>query len=282
LRCDQETQRFLKEHGRKILAEIRKDVSDLHLPISPADSQNNQKLRASILTILSRYGIRASVDDLEIKTRNVYDLVKAAAGKFDQPIPKIVIVNSVVSNAASTGISKKHSAIMITAGSLEDLSDEELEATIGHELGHVKGHDPVILFGVTSFQFIGVFYLWYPLVLYLGIFYFVPAFAVIFAIGKVLETRADTESAIVLGNPLTFAASLRKIAFRELYHEKYSPLARLLDWFRFDPHPPTYFRVARMSEFVGGNGHHVKHAFLVSLRDCVIGFFAAFSSFLPH
>jgi heat shock protein HtpX len=243
-----------------------------------ADGSNfkaGSELKPSIISTLSRYGVSTSLEDIELKTRNVYALVKQVAEKFNQPTPKIVIANSIISNASATGISKKRSSIMITAGSLQELSDEELESTIGHELGHVKGHDPSILFGLTSFQFIGMFYLWYPLVVYLGLFYFIIAFGIIFACGKVLETRADTESALVVGNPEMLAASLRKIGFSELYREKYSSFRRLLDWFRFDPHPPIYFRINRMSEFMGGKTQ-TKHAFWISLRDCVVGFFSAF------
>ncbi|MGI0090830.1 MAG: M48 family metallopeptidase [Nitrososphaerales archaeon] len=278
VRSTPETVKYLKLHGKKILVEIREDVSKLHVPLS-ADKSDEAKsareIKTSIRPILLRHGISTSEDDIEIRTKNVYEIVKNASEKFDQPVPKIVIVNTVVSNASATGISKKHSSIMITAGSLEDLTDGELESIVGHELGHVKGHDPIILFGLTSFQFIGLFYLWYPLVLYLGLFYFVLAFGAIYAVGKILETRADTESAVVLGDPAALASSLRKIGFRELYHEKYSQLVKLMYWFRFDPHPPLYFRISRMSEFVGGKSSS-RHTFIVSLRDCVVGFFSAF------
>jgi heat shock protein HtpX len=278
--ADQETQDFLRQFGKKILSDIRKDVSKLNLEVASREEfpkeQSILDLKASIISILSRYRIKVSADHLEIKTKNVYDIVMKAAQKFNLPVPKIVVANSVVSNAASTGISKHRSSIMITAGAIGDLSDEELESTVGHELGHIKGHDPLILYGVTSFQFVGAFYLWYPLVEHLGLFYFLIAFGVIFAVGKVLETRADTESAVVLGDPQTFATSLRKIAFRELYREKYSPIARLLDWFRFDPHPPTYFRISRMSEFIGKDLSRFRHAFMISLRDTLVGFLSAF------
>jgi heat shock protein HtpX len=279
VRTNGETVSFLRKHGKKILADIRKSISNLHVMQSVDQSvvaPSIQGLKFSIIAILARYGITVSADAIEIKTKNVYGIVQKIAEKFHQPVPKIVIVNAIVSNASATGISAKRSSIMITAGSLQELTDQELETIIGHELGHVKGHDPVILFGVTGFQFVGMFYLWYPLVEFLGLFYFVVAFSVIFAIGKILETRADTESAIILGDPQAFADSLKKIGFRELYREKYNPVSKLLDWFRFDPHPPTYFRVSRMSEFIGRTSA-VKHAFLVSLRDCIVGFFSAFS-----
>jgi heat shock protein HtpX len=279
VRSTPETIRFLRRQGRKILAEIRDDVSRLHLPPMTSGSivTDSREVKSSILPVLSEHGIRASPDDVEIRTKNVYGIVKGVAEKFSQPVPKIVISNTVVSNAAAVGVSKKRSSIMITAGSIEDLTDEELESVVGHELGHVKGHDPLIMFAVSSISFVGLYYLWYSLAAALGIFYFfVPAFVGIYAMGKVLETRADTMSAVVLGDPMVLAASLRKMGFRQLYREKYSPQARLFDWFRFDPHPPLYFRVSRMSEFVDGKTG-TSHAFLVSLRDCIVGFFSAFT-----
>jgi heat shock protein HtpX len=277
VRSTPETIRYLRQQGRKILAEIRDDVSRLHLPLITNGSivTNVQDVKSSILPVLSTHGIHASPDDVEVRTKNVYGIVKDVAEKFSQPVPKIVISNTVVSNAAATGISKEHSSIMITAGSIEDLTDEELESVVGHELGHVKGHDPLIMFTVSTIQFVGLYYLWYPLAAALGIFYFVPAFVGIYAMGKILETRADTQSAVILGDPMVLAASLRKIGFRQLYREKYSPRARLFDWFRFDPHPPLYFRVSRMSEFVDGK-RGTRHSFLISLRDCIVGFFSAF------
>jgi heat shock protein HtpX len=280
VRSTPEILNFLRRHGKKILAEMREEVS-LMVAAPSVDAfrgsfvKKASDMKSSILAILERHGIVASANDIEIKTRDVYAIVGRVAEKFNRPVPKIVIVNTVVSNAAATGISANRSSIMINAGSLEDLTDEELESVLGHELGHVKGHDPVILFAANSFEFIGMFYLWLPILLYLGFLYFVLAFGSIFALGKVLETRADTECAVVIGNPGAIASSLRKIGFRQLYREKYAPLVKLLDWFRFDPHPPIYFRVARMSKFAA-SGRRTKHTFLVSLGDCIVGFLSAF------
>jgi heat shock protein HtpX len=276
VKSNRETVAFLSSRGKSILKEIRKEAS--HLVLKPVDlvsePASDADIKAPILSILSRNGIIASLSDIEIKTRNVYDLVERVASKFQRPVPKIVISNSVVSNAMATGISTKRSSIMITAGSLIDLTDEELESVIGHELGHVKGHDPVILFGVSSVVYIGAFYFWYSVFLTLGLLYYLIAFGVIFAVGKVLETRADTESAMVLGNAQELATSLTKIGFRQLYQEKYGGLGKFIDWFRFDPHPPIYFRISRLSS-LAGHESTIRHAFLVSLRDCISGFFGS-------
>jgi heat shock protein HtpX len=106
-----------------------------------------------------------------------------------------------------------------------------------------------------------------------GFFYFIFAFGVIYFVGKILETRADTASAAVLGKPDILAAALTKIGFKQLYFERYYPAARLLDWLRFDPHPPLYFRVKRLSKLQ--IGRPTKHALFVSLRDCIWGFLRA-------
>jgi heat shock protein HtpX len=273
VRSDKETLKSLSTYGKKILPEIRDEVlKSVEIPTTLADRLN---VKATVIRILSTHGVRANVNDIDIKTRNVYAIVQRVSEKFHRVPPEIVIANSLVSNAAATGISTSRSSIMITAGSLEDLSEEELEAVIGHELGHIKGHDPPILFAVTSLEFIGRFYVWYPLFLAQPILYFIVAFGGIFAIGKVLETRADTESVVTLGKPQHLASALRSIGMRQFYHEKYSPVAKLVDWFQFDPHPPIYFRITRLTSF-GRDWSAVKHTFFVSLRDCIIGFISTF------
>ena len=273
VRSDKETLKALSAMGKKILPEIRDEVTkSIEIPKTASERLG---VKTTVLQILSRNGVHANVNDVEIRTRNVYAIVQRVSAKFHRVPPEIVIANSLVANAAATGISTNHSSIMITAGSLEDLSEEELEAVIGHELGHIKGHDPLILFAVTSFEFIGRFYIWYPLFISQPLLYFIVAFGAIFAVGKVLETRADTESAVTLGNPQTLASALASIGMRQFYHEKYSPMAKLLDWFQFDPHPPIYFRIERLSSFPK-DGRTVKHVTLMSIRDCIVGFLSAF------
>ncbi len=273
VRSDKETLKSLSTYGKKILPEIRDEVmKSIEIPTTVSERLG---VKTTVLQILSKHGIHANVNDVEIKTRNVYAIVERVSAKFHRAPPQIVIANSLVSNAAATGISTNHSSIMITAGSLEDLSEEELESVIGHELGHIKGHDPIILFAVTSFELFARFYIWYPLFIYQPILYFIVAFGAIFAVGKVLETRADTESAVTLGNPQVLAAALTSIGMRQFYHEKYSPMAKLLDWFQFDPHPPIYFRIDRLANFPR-DGRPVKHMTLLSIKDCIVGFLSAF------
>ncbi len=224
--------------------------------------------------ILVQAGVNCSLDDIQVRTRNPYELVKTASETFHLPMPKIAVVNTPIDNAAATGISQGRSSMTITAGALEDLSDGELLSVIGHELGHIKGRDPLILFGVISVMYIGGLYVWFPLFETLGLFYLILVFAVMYVVGKFLETRADTASVVVLGKPGLLASALTQIGFRQLYYEKYSPRAKIIDWLRFDPHPPIYFRVKRLSA-ISSRGGDIHHILLLSVKDVISGFFNA-------
>src|SRR5467141_990972 len=272
VRSNAETLKSVSQHGKKILSQIREEIA--RSATATYSAAVNEELKSTVIGSLLKHGIIATGQEISVKTRDVYRIVHEVSEKFGRQTPKITIANTIVSNASATGISSSRSTVMITAGSLEDLNDDELEAVIGHELGHVAGHDPVILFAATSFEFLGRFYLWFPLLLYLGFFYFLLAFGAIYLVGKFLETRADTESAVVIGNPEALASALTKIGFRQLYREKYNPGAKLFDWFQFDPHPPIYFRVARLSKYSVKQGQ-VRHTLLVSIRDIIVGFFSA-------
>jgi len=264
------TQRWITKFGKSIMPDINERLEKALAP----DAHDGSQATAAVEEALASSGFRTSPGDVKIITRDVYGLVRGVAARFRLPVPRIVIMNKVAANAAATGVSPGRAAISITAGSLEDLDDREFSSIVGHEMGHIKGRDSLILFSVTFLLYVGGLYLWLPLLLYLGLLYYIVVFAIIYGVGKVLETRADTQSVVNLGQPAVLSDALADIGFRELYYERYSPGVRLLNWLRFDPHPPIYFRVERLSR-LASTGAQIKHATLVSMRDCTLGFLRA-------
>jgi heat shock protein HtpX len=77
-------------------------------------------------------------DDRERQLVNVVEEVAIAAGL---PRPRIWIVPDDDPNAFATGHDPNDSHIAVTQGLLEICSRDELQAVIGHELGHVKNLD---------------------------------------------------------------------------------------------------------------------------------------------
>jgi len=77
-------------------------------------------------------------DDAERQLVNVVDEMAIAAGV---PRPRVWVVPDDDPNAFATGHDPKDSHVAVTRGLLAICSRDELQAVIGHELGHVKNLD---------------------------------------------------------------------------------------------------------------------------------------------
>jgi len=71
----------------------------------------------------------------------LHAMVDDLAVKAGTPKPKVYLVQSDSPNAFATGRNPQHAAIAVTTGIQGLLSDRELRAVLGHELGHVKNRD---------------------------------------------------------------------------------------------------------------------------------------------
>jgi heat shock protein HtpX len=171
---------------------------------------------------------------------HVYSIVKDVVERFHLPMPTVVVSNTMVPNAAASGPSPKRGLVLITTGILVQLEENELRSVLGHEFGHLRGRDPLILYGLVSAEFLFRFYVLFPLFplifsSFLFFAYFWAVMVVIFFIAKFFEARADLVSAMVMGNPRVLAGSLEKIGFQRLLYER-TPSFRVQEWLGLDPH----------------------------------------------
>jgi heat shock protein HtpX len=71
----------------------------------------------------------------------LHAMVAEVADLAGVPKPKVYVVNTESPNAFATGRNPEHAVVAVTTGIRRILSDRELRAVIGHEIGHVKNRD---------------------------------------------------------------------------------------------------------------------------------------------
>lgn len=76
--------------------------------------------------------------------RRVYPLVSNLTQRMGLPMPKLWLIQDPSPNAFATGRNPEHASVAFTQGILSLMNDRELEAVIGHELGHVLNRDILI------------------------------------------------------------------------------------------------------------------------------------------
>jgi heat shock protein HtpX len=87
----------------------------------------------------------------------LYNLLENLCISRGIPMPKLKIVESEALNAYATGLNRRQYAVTVTTGLLKALSDQEVEAVLGHELTHIRNGDvqmmviAVIIAGVVGF-----------------------------------------------------------------------------------------------------------------------------------
>jgi heat shock protein HtpX len=268
----QQLTQFQEKFPRDKLLQIKKDIYDQTLAVGkPIECETARD-------VMSKYGLECQPENIGTKKINVYQLVKNATEKFNLPMPRVGISNTMVANAAASGPSPKRGVVIITTGLLVQLEENEILSVLGHELSHLKSRDPLVLLGIVTSEYLfRIFVLlqfFADFFTYFGLLYVIGILGLIYFVAKFFEARADLESAIKIQNPRVLAESLRKIGFRRLQFER-SPAMKVQEWITWNPHPPLYFRIARLESFAE-NAPKIKHTLIRSAADCIQGFFAAF------
>lgn len=101
--------------------------------------------------VLGLSGAREVTPEEAPQLHNIVEEMAIAAGL---PKPRVAIIDSEALNAFATGMSPERSAVAVTRGLMKALTREELQAVVGHEMGHVLNMD--IRYGTAVGIYVGL------------------------------------------------------------------------------------------------------------------------------
>ncbi|WP_026824631.1 zinc metalloprotease HtpX [Exiguobacterium marinum] len=197
------------------------------------------------------------------------------------PMPRIFIINDSSPNAFATGLKPEKAAVAVTTGLLDQLSREEVEGVIAHEVAHIKNYDVrlstvtlALVSVIAIMSDIGSRMLFFrsisggrrdqnqnPIFLIIGLVLLVlaPLIAMLInmAISRNREFLADASGAELTRNPDALASALEKIANVETPVEQASsasaplyfsdPLKKKVSGL-FSTHPDPVERISRLRQ----------------------------------
>jgi len=220
----------------------------------------------------------------EAEAPELFSIVRALTQRAGLPMPKVYVIPEEAPNAFATGRNPDHAAVAVTQGILRILSRDELAGVLGHELGHVRHRDTLVMAVAATIagaiSHLATMALWGgmlggrhsdddegggPIAAIVGII--VAPFAAMLiqmAISRSREYLADDAGAEISGNPLFLATALRKLeaSKQEIPMQSGSPatahlfivnpfagggMAKL-----FSTHPATEERIARLEAMAMG------------------------------
>jgi len=166
----------------------------------------------------------------ESENPTLFKVVRSVAQKANIPMPKVGIVDSPQPNAFATGRGPNKAVVCATSSILQTLTSDELEAVIGHEIGHVVHRDVLMssiaatLAGAISYiGQIAMFSMWFggnsrnrnggsPLLILAIILVPLGATFVRLGISRNDEYNADEYGAKLTRNPAGLVTALEKIS----------------------------------------------------------------------
>ncbi len=206
----------------------------------------------------------------------LYRIVEELSTRANIPTPRIYIIPSPSPNAFATGRSPKHSAVAVTEGLLDLLSEEEIRGVLSHEISHIKNRDTLIS---TIAATIAGAIMYLSRMLQWSLFFLggsrderrdggigllfaiilapIAALLIQMAISRSREYKADEAGAEIVGNPFYLATALEKLhsyakriplnADPQTSHMFIvSPLSSESIMALFSTHPPITKRIERL------------------------------------
>jgi heat shock protein HtpX len=171
----------------------------------------------------------------------LHGIVDRLCALANMPKPRLAIAPSPMLNAFATGRNSKTAVLVATTGLLSnpDLTDQELEAVLAHELSHVAHKDVVVM---TVASFLGIIagllvrFAFYGelfggggrgragnnnnggalpvilIVMLVGIVTYAISFLLIRLLSRYRELAADRSGALLTGQPSALASALQKVS----------------------------------------------------------------------
>jgi heat shock protein HtpX len=162
----------------------------------------------------------------ESEAPRLYQIVRELTTRADLPMPRLYMIPQDQPNAFATGRSPKNSAVAVTRGITQLLSEDELRGVLSHELAHVK-HRDILIQSVAAtigaaITYLGYALLWFggddnnsPVGLFasLALVLLAPIAASIIqlSISRQREFAADAGGAEICGNPESLASALLRL-----------------------------------------------------------------------
>ena len=207
----------------------------------------------------------------EEEAPRLHQMVRELAHSAGIPMPRLFLIPASQPNAFATGRSPKHSAVAVTEGITQLLSETELRGVIAHELAHIRNRD--ILITTVAAAIVGaITWLGYALLFMggdddspvglvgsLALVLLAPIAASIIqlAISRQREYAADATGARIAGSANALADALERLeAGAKAMPMQVTPAAEPLFIVRpfsgggmkslFSTHPPIEERVRRL------------------------------------
>jgi heat shock protein HtpX len=208
----------------------------------------------------------------EEEAPRLHAMVRELSHSAGVPMPRLYMIPQDQPNAFATGRSPKHSAVAVTRGITQLLSESELRGVIAHELAHIKNRDILTTTIAAAIggaiTYLGYMLLWMgdddsPLGLVgaLAMVFLAPIAAMIIqlAISRQREYAADATGARISGSANALADALERLeagarAMPMQVNQAAEPLYIVKPFSGggmaalFSTHPPIEERVRRLRE----------------------------------
>lgn len=215
------------------------------------------------------------------KERQILNIVEEIALAASLPVPPVYLINAKEINAFAAGLGHDDAIIAITRGSIHQLSRDELQGVLAHEMGHIHNGDMLISMRMAA-MVMGFFFVLYfamrllqfsglnggrdnngrrggnpialaaVILLVAGAFTWFAGAILKSTISRLREYLADASSVQFTRNPEGIANALRKIAQSQVSDMPKSGIAYSHMYFEdrsfmsalFATHPPIEKRIA--------------------------------------